>query len=446
MLVGYVVRPGHVARFVERALSDRLLRGFGALGLGELLIRVSRIATTIVLARILGAAELGIAATALACFELVRVLANNGIGQMVVRAPDERLAAMCNTAYRLSWMVCALMAAIQIAAGLAIAHLSGRPELFGMIVCLAGVYAFMPWAMVHSWLLQRHYRMGTLSAINAAQVCTDNVLTAALAFAGLGAWAIVLPKLLTAPIWTLGMRRSIIWRREPAAGHVPIREIVGFAAPVLASEILVAVRFNIDKMLVGAILGIEALGIYYFAFSAGYGLSLVLTSALASAAFPHLADHRLAVRELLARFDRALLRLALPITGLIGLQSLAVFGYVPLLFGDKWAPMTPVVAVLCLSAATKSWHDLSAQMLRAAGLPGYELLASALFTAVMLGSFSLGLTQGLLFGVAMLSIATIAMQLTFTAWARRIVARRLDGFAASPTIEGAGLAVGRGIR
>lgn len=437
------MRFGPLASFVDRVLADKLLRGFGALGLGELAVRVSRIATTIVLARCLSAAELGIAATALACFELVRVLANNGIGQMVVRAPEERLAAMCNTAWRLSWAVCAAMAAIQISAGLVIAHSVGRPELLGMIVALAGVYAFMPWAMVHSWLLQRQYRMGRLSAVNAAQVCTDNVLTAGLAFVGLGAWAIVLPKLLTAPIWTIGMRSGVRWRYDRSAGTVGLSEIVRFSAPILASEMLVAVRFNIDKMLVGAILGIEALGIYYFAFSAGYGLSLVLTSALSAAAFPHLADHRLSGRELLARFDRALLKLALPITGLIGLQSLAVFVYVPLLFGQKWEPITAIVSVLCLSAATKAWHDLSAQLLRAAGLPAHELMASGLFTVVLLGSFSVGLTQGLLVGVAMISITAISMQLTFTAWARRVVARRLEVERADRSKAVDGLAAGR---
>jgi teichuronic acid exporter len=437
------LRSGLSASLVDRIVADKLLRGFGALGLGELAVRVSRIATTIVLARYLTAAELGVAATALACFELVRVLANNGIGQMVVRVPEELLAAMCNTAWRLSWAVCAAMALIQIAAGLVIAYSAGRPELVGMIFALAGVYLFMPWAMVHSWLLQRQYRMGRISAVNAAQVCTDNVLTAGFAVAGFGPWAIVLPKLLTAPIWMLGMRLGVSWRYDRSAGTVGLSQIVRFCAPILASEVLVAVRFNIDKMLVGAILGIEALGIYYFAFSAGYGLSLVLTSALSAAAFPHLADHRLSGRELLARFDRALLKLALPIAGLIGLQSLAVFIYVPLLFGQKWEPMTAIVAVLCLSAATKAWHDLSAQLLRAAGVPGYELIASALFTGVLLGSFSLGLTQGLLFGVAMMSIATISMQLTFTAWARRVVAKRVREAEPNESLAPAGFAAAK---
>ena len=428
--------PSMVTRSIERILGDRLLRGFGALGLGELFIRVSRIATTIVLARCLSAAELGIAATALACFELVRVLANNGIGQMVVRAPDDRLAATCNTAYRLSWLVCGAMAVIQIAAGLAIAYATGREELLALIVCLAGVYAFMPWGMVHGWLLQRHYRMSNLSAINAAQVGTDNLITAVLALSGLGAWAVVLPKLLTAPIWLAGTRMSIVWERDPSAGGIPISEVITFSAPILASEMLVAVRFNIDKMIVGAMLGMEALGIYYFAFSAGYGLSLVLTSALAAASFPHLADHRLNGRELLARFDKALFGLGLLVAGLIVLQSAAVFAYVPLLFGEKWAPMTPVVAVLCLSAASKPWADLSTQLLRAAGNSGRELASGAVFTLVLLGSFSLALTQGLFFGVAVFAGVTISMQVAMTVWARWYVAAAEGAGVANASVEG----------
>ena len=425
-----------------RLRQDKLLRGFGALGLGELCVRVSRVVTIIVVARCLDAAEIGIAATALACFELVRVLANNGVGQMIVRAPEERLAAFCNTAYRLTWYVCLAMASIQLAAAGLIAHFSGRPELFGLIALLCLVYAFMPWAMVNYWLLQRQYRMGALAKVSTAQVSTDNLLTAGLAFAGFGPWAIVAPKLLTMPIWLVMLRRMMAWRHDPSAGTVPYTEIARFAGPVLASEMLVAVRFNVDKVMVGAILGIEALGIYYFAFGAGYGLTMVLTSALAAASFPHLADPRIGGKEMLARFDRALLKLALPIGGLIVLQSLAVFVYVPILFGEKWAPMTPLVAVLCIAAATKPWYDLSAQVLRAVGMPTYELAGSALLTTALLGAFGLGLVHGLDIAVAVMAATTILAQLIFTVWARRVVVERLAN--SGPSIAGVSAAITAG--
>ncbi len=403
----------------ERWNSDKLLRGFGLLGAGELFVRVSRIVTTIVLARTLDAAALGVAAVALATFELVRVLGNNGIGQMVVRASDERVAAICNTAWRLTVGLSLAMALIQLVAGVVIAHVMGRPELVVMIGCLAGVFVVYPFSLVHSWLLQRQYRMGAISGIAAIQVGIDNLLTAGFAIAGLGEWSIVLPKLLTAPIWLIGMRMAVAWRPDPTAGYAGVGEICRYAAPILFSEMLVAVRFNLDKLIVGSMLGLEALGVYYFAFSAGYGLSLVLTSALAAASFPHLADHRIGRDVLVQRFDHALTHLAMPISLLIIVQAVAVPYYVPVLFGAKWEPMTMVVAVLCLSAATKSWHDLSTQLLRAAGKPGVELVANVAFTIVFLAFLTLGLCYGLLAGVTMLTIATVTLQLLFAAWARR---------------------------
>ncbi|MFT5510172.1 MAG: O-antigen/teichoic acid export membrane protein [Hyphomicrobiaceae bacterium] len=405
--------------WLGRLASDKLLRNFGLLGLGEGANRITRIVTTIVLARYLGAVEFGIAATAITCFELVRVFAQNGLSQMVVRAPEKELAATCNTAYRLILVICIFMAALQLAAGAVLAWLTGRPELFAMIACLVGVYAVMPSSMVQHWLLQREYRMGTIAGIDAAQVCTDNLLTAGLAICGFGAWAIVLPKLLTAPIFWFGTRRAIKWRYDRSAGGMPLGETIRFCLPILASEILVAVRGNADNMLVGSILGLEALGIYYFAYNAGYGLSSVLTNALAAVSFPHLASAKLAMSKLVERFDHAMLYLALPISAIIALQALAVPYYVPLLFGDKWDSVVLIVSILCLSATTRSCFDLSAQLLRAGGLQNQEFAASTLFTITLLSTFAVALLFGLLTGVTVLCISSVAMQLAFAFWARR---------------------------
>ncbi len=406
-----------VTRCKELWSSDRLLRGFGLLGIGEFMVRSTRVVTAIVLARALGPVDLGIAATAITCFELVRILANNGLGQMVIRAEPEQLDAICNTAWSLIWKICFGMTALQLAAGLIITHMTGRAELMPMIACLAAVYLTMPPGMVQGWLLQREQRMGMISGIYASQVVADNFLAILLAVTGFGAWAIVLPKLLTAPVWLLGVRLARPWHRNDAAGQLPPRAMWTYSAPILASEILVAVRSNADKMLVAAMLGLEALGVYYFAYSAGYGLSIGLTGALTAASFPHLAATR-SPAELLERFDRALRRLALPISGLILLQSLAIFFYVPLLFGEKWLPYAPVVAVLCMSAATKSCSDLAAQLLRAAGMPGMELRASIIFTAVLLGAFAVALPFGLMIGVIVIAVVSITLQAAFAFWAR----------------------------
>ena len=403
--------------------SGRLWRFIGYYGMSEVAQRATRLATTVLLARVLSPVDLGLAATAIACFELMRAAANAGAGQAVIRASAAQLAGTCITAYRLMWLLCGGLAVLQAAIGALLTYWTGRPELGWMIAALSGVYLMMPPALIQTYLLQRASRHGAIAGVAAAQAVADNILTVGLALAGLGAWAIVLPKLLTVPIWALGTRRAQTWTPDATAQPVAARDLITFALPVLGAELLTTARLQLDKVVVGALLGVEALGIYYFVFNAGIGLSLSLTGALSNSLYPHFAAVADAPRRLRERFDRGLVRTALPMAIVILVQALLAPLYVPLVFGVKWAPVAWLVAVLCASAATKLFADTSAQALRAAGATTFELKGTLGITVVSLAALTVGLSHDLATGVVALAVATGLAQLAF-AWAAR---RRLVG-------------------
>jgi O-antigen/teichoic acid export membrane protein len=409
------------------------------LGLGEVVARVTRLATTIVIARRLGPAELGIAAIALTSFEIIRAFAGSGIGQMVARATPEQLAATAATASRANWMLCFALAGIQILAGALLAAFTGRTELVLMVGCLAGVFLLMPLGLMQCYLVIRANRLATIARVSTVQLVADNALTAALAVAGLGAWAIVLPKLLTAPIWVIGMRRAATWSRDPSAIAIPFSEMTRFAAPILGTELLAALRMNLDKLLVTAILGVEILGVYYFAFNAGLGLSLSLTNALSASVYPALSALAGSPSEMLARFDRILWRNALPVSLVIAAQAAAALVYVPVVFGGHWADAAPLVALLCVSAITRPVWDAAAQLLRAAGLPGFEFAGALIYSVVYLAAFAAFLPFGLATGIIALAFAALLLNVALAAWARSLVLRH--AVAPSPTGQ-AGQAIG----
>ena len=60
----------------------------------------------------------------------------------------------------------------------------------------------------------------------------------------------------------------------------------------LGIEVMTTLQANIDNLIVGSILGVEALGLYYFAFNAGLGVSLGLVNSFGTAVFPHLCEVR----------------------------------------------------------------------------------------------------------------------------------------------------------
>ena len=401
------------------ASRDRVWAYIAYYGMSEFAQRVTRLVTTVLIARVLTPVELGLAAVAITCFELLRVAANSGVGQAVIRASDARLAGTCITAHRLMWIVCAGLALVQTTVGALVAQWTGHDELFGMLALLSGVYLMMPAALIQTYLLQRNNAHAAIAKIATAQAVADNALTIVLALAGCGAWAIVIPKLATCPIWLFGMRLKMPWVADRNAAVVPMGELLRFSMPVLAAETLTTVRLQCDKVLVGAILGVEALGVYYFVFNAGIGLSLSLTGALSNALYPHFAEAASRPRELLQRLDRSLLRKAAPIAGIVLLQAALAPLYVPLLFGAKWSASKWLVAILCASASTKLFADVVAQALRAAGAVRREVEGTLVITALSLTALAAGATQGLAEAVTLLALVSGATQLGFATLARR---------------------------
>lgn len=419
-------RPGLLAplqSLVRTLLADRLVRNVGWYGLAEFANRFTRIITTVVLARWLIPHDFGIAATAITTFEIVRVLAQYGIGQAVIRAPAEQLEAWCATAQRASWIACVTAFAVQVAIGAIIAHVMGRQDVFWMIASLAVVLLTLPFGQIQSFLIARANRLHVLAGIAVVQVAIDNLLTAALAIGGFGAWAVVLPKLIVAPIWVIGMRRGHHWKRDIAAGYASMADLRRFTLPVIGSELLVAARFNLDKVLVGAILGVEALGIYYFVFNAGLGFSLSLTSSLAASVYPHLAEVASKPRDLIARYDKLLWQAALPCAAVIALQASLSLLYVPLVFGARWDHVAWLVAVLCASAIAKPLFDSASQLLRASNEPRTEFLASANLTAFSLAALALALPYGLSYGVIAQSVTAFVIQIATALIVRSAIAR-----------------------
>ena len=404
------------------ASQRRLLGHLGWYGAAEMLGRVGRIGTTVVLARQLDSAELGVAAIALTLFELIRVLANHGLGQAVIRASAERLDATCATAGRLAWLLCIAVASLQLSLGTGMTVLQIGGEAGAMLAVLSGVYLVMAPGLVPVYLILRQGRLQVTARIGMAQVLADNLLTIILVLSGLGAWGEVLPKLLVAPIWLLAVRHSQPWRRNPAAGFVPYAELLRFAAPVLGSEILAAGRFNLDNLLVGAVLGVEALGLYYFVFNAGIGFSLSLTNALASILFPHFSAARERSGALREALDRAFRRIVPAIAGLIALQAAAALVYVPIVFGARWEGAAGLVALLCASAITRPFAEAAAQAMRASGLGGLELRWAMFGTIVYLGCFALALPFGLPVAIAVLTVTASLLQVGLAIAARRALA------------------------
>lgn len=377
--------------------NDMFLRGAGWLSLAQVAGRICRLMTTLVVARVLAPEHFGLAAIALASNEIAHVVARFGTSACIVQCREDELERHANTAYYLNWGIGIALFLIQCAAAWPIALWYDRPELI-LPICVLGItYLLLPLGEMHAALNQRNGDLDALARGDVYQAAGDTVLTILMAATGFGVWALILPKVLVVPLWILPQRRKVHFKPRWPSDRSNIGTIVRFGYRVLGVELLTVFRTNIDVLIVGSVLGVQALGVYFFALNAGLGITRSLLSALSNALFPSLCDSRDNIPELNRRFARGLALICAIIVPWVVFQSVAASWYVPIIFGEKWVDFgaLPVLMIFCAVGIPLAFNQAGAQYLRARGLPQLDLRWYTPFTLMYVAAIAIGVQWGI---------------------------------------------------
>lgn len=115
------------------------------------------------------------------------------------------------------------------------------------------------------------------------------------------------------------------------------RKIIGFSGSILGVELLTKLRSNLDYLIIGRFLSVEALGLYYFAFNAGIGISSNVIKAFANALYPYICEVKANLTQLKSRYLSSLNKLFMVIVPFVIFQSSLAPTYVPVVFGEQWS-------------------------------------------------------------------------------------------------------------
>lgn len=362
-----------------------------AYGASEAGAKISRLLVVIVMARTLDAASIGLVATALAISEIIKSLTENGIGHRVISADPKNLSATCRQAHRLVWVWCIGLLALQLTIAALFISLGGGLIVAAMIALLGLEYLFMPGGLVSCALAMREGKLKSTAGIAAIQNVGSNFLMVALLLIWPDPVVVVAAKLATAPLWLIGMRRLRPFQPDRDVVAEPVAPFLKFGGAVLGVELLRAVRMQADKLVISALLGAEALGIYFFAVNAGLGIATSFATAFSTVLFPTLCASNDPARDL----GRAILLALAVVTPIVALQVVAAPYYVSAVFGADWAPVAPLVSILCLAALPTVIWSAAGQWMRANGKAGTEFIASIGIAVALVAAVTLAAPYGL---------------------------------------------------
>ncbi|WP_076411080.1 oligosaccharide flippase family protein [Shewanella sp. UCD-KL12] len=223
-------------------------------------------------------------------------------------------------------------------------------------------------------------------------------------------------------------------------------KLLSFGSQVGLSDLSIALRQNIDYLLVGYFLGIEALGVYFFAFNASLGISTSIVQGFGTALYSHLctpknphsdsqdkqsqADKKLnktdadkddnetvsssipVSSEIKSRYTNSLsliLKLTVPI---VLLQAALSPFYLPFVYGEQWisAGALPVFILLCLSGLVRPLGEAVSQLLISINKQQLNLKLNFGFTILLVTTiciFSQWGLQGVALGILIIHLVAM---------------------------------------
>lgn len=403
---------------IKQILSGQFIRNVGWLGAAELVNRIFRLGTTVTLARVFSQQDYGLMAVLYTIFDLTTVfIFKGGIGAKVIQTDEAKINLTCDTAYWLNWILCGSLFLIQCLAAYPLAKFYDNNQLILPICVVAVMYLIYPFFLIHCALIERENRLKIIAICTAIQSILINLITITLALLDWGIWSIVWSMLLTIPVWFVITWKYHSWRPPKSFKLKDWQEIVNYSKNLLGVEFLTKLRLNLDYLIVGRFLGVGQLGLYYFAFNAGSGITNNIVNSLMSALFPHLCDVRGDRKQLRQRYHKSLKTITLTIIPIVVLQSTLSPIYVPIIFGEKWVSAIPVLILICLSVIPMTFKHASSLLLNSIDQTHISLYFDLIYTLIFAIAIIISAQQGILAVAITVLTINILFSATFSIFA-----------------------------
>ena len=335
-----------------------------------------RFVVSLLLARLLTPAEVGVFAIALVGLEIANVLRDIGVSAYLQREPDLTPAKIAS-AFGLLCLTTGLVALLMWAASVPLGRLYADPALPGLIQWLALGLLPVPFNHVMSALLLRDLSARRIAAVSLLGTAVQAITAVGLAARGHGAMSLAWAHLANIAACSLAYAAirpaGLSW--WPSLSH--LGEVARFGRGAWLSNLVLAVHNALPELLLGRLASSHLVGLYGRA-SATVNLFTALTGTATSfGALPHWArQHQLGVP-----IGPGLAHAAALLTGLgwPALALTALFGQelVSILYGAPWLAGVPAIPALALLAGLGLLFTYSTAALTAIGRPALAALPPA---------------------------------------------------------------------
>jgi O-antigen/teichoic acid export membrane protein len=364
------------------SLKARTVRNVSYIGASQVTVLLLTILTVTVLARILTPSDFGIVSLGMIFMALFSSIQDFGVMQAAVQR-DTRIEESISVGLALRWIIAVILAALVIGLSSSIADFYGNAAISLVLVVLSVNLFVQPVAFSSQVLLTRRLRFSSIAMASIAQYVVITVVSIVLALLGLSYWSLVIGSLSGSVALVLVLRyyENSVFR--PSMDIKLAKELLGFGQHLLVTALMVFVIFNIDQLVVGKVLGVVALGIYFMAVKFGRTIGEQISGTVNRVLFPTMARIKDSIQLLETAYVQSLRMIAMITIPLcVGISALSPL-FVQAVLGEGWLEASIPIAILSFQGLLNALIAPAANVLVSIGKPKYMSVQSTVQAALM---------------------------------------------------------------
>lgn len=357
---------------------------------------------TVLLARILGAGEFGLVALSLVYIGFILIFIDAGFLHALIQrsALSQRELAGC------FWFLlaagCGAFGASVLCADL-LERLFAVPGIGMVIVAQSSIFLFLPFRTIAQAILSRDVRVDALSKRETALSVLRLAASLWMARHGFGVWSLVIPQIAGEIAFSLSCYRRAGWRLTAEFDWSALKPLLRFGTDISFSRIVWFAASRADQLVIGRVLGAEALGLYSLALQFASALPQFASGTLSRIAYPVFAQLQHDPPRLKKAFLgvlRYLTLVCLPAFAGIGLVAPDLFR---LTFAESWHGAVVPLQVLCVLAFLKLMEAMAGFVVNARGRTRLNLRFNVMALVATVAGVLAGTRLGSVTGVALLA-------------------------------------------
>lgn len=347
-------------------LNKSILRGIGWTTVANIGSQLLSLVTTMVLARLLMPSEFGLVAMVLVFTHFAKMLADFGLAPAIVQSKktsEEQLSSL----FWLNMLFGGLLCGLGILLAPAIAAFYGESDLIGLTYGLAMGFVFGALGIVPSALIRKQMRFRLFSIITLTSVLVASASAIAAAIYGLGAWALVVEALVRSLLASCLYLLYGGWRPRLMFNLTSIIPMLRYGIGYVGYSVINYWAKHVDNLLVGKLLGSDALGFYSEAYKMMRMPVTQVMGSLTGVMFPALSaiqdDHERCKAVYLKTMSMLSLATFPMAIGMMVLAEPLIFTFL----GDQWGQAVPILQILAITGVSSTFSNPTGWLYKSQG-------------------------------------------------------------------------------